>query len=72
MTVAKKYNVRSLVNAALRPVLLSVNVGCFHAIIEKAILLVTDVQLLEEFIGLAKKYSQKLEMLAYERAIELV
>lgn len=72
VTVAKKCNVRSLVNAALRPVLLTVDLHQHHDIIEEAIPLVTDVQLLEEFISLAKNYSQKLELLAYKRAVELV
>lgn len=69
---AKKCNVQSMVNDALRPVLMSVNLRLFHELIEESIPLVTDVGLLEEFIGLAKSYSPKLEQLAYERAVELL
>ena len=72
VAVAKKCNVHSLVNSALRPVLLTVECGWrFHKVIEEAIPMVTDVKLLEEFINLAKICSKELEMLAYERAIEI-
>lgn len=69
---AKKLNVQSMVNHALRPVLMSVDSYGFHDLIEEAIPLVSDVNLLEEFINLAKRFSPKLEQLAYERAMELL
>lgn len=72
VAAAKKYTIHGLINPALRPVLLSVNLSRFHKIIEEAIPLVTDVALLEEFISLAKSYSPKLEQLAYEQAMEIM
>ena len=72
LAAAKKCNVCSMINEALRPVLLFVCITRFEKIIEEAIPMVTDVKLLEEFIGLAKNCSKKLEMLAYERAIEIM
>ncbi|MBR4110761.1 MAG: hypothetical protein IKK43_03620 [Clostridia bacterium] len=69
---AKKLNVNDMKNHALRPVLMTVNLYGFHDLIEEAIPLVSDVNLLEEFINLAKRFSPKLEQLAYERAMELL
>ena len=72
IAAAKKCTVSGLVNPALRPVLLAVDLVRFHKVIEEAIPLVSDVKLLEEFINLAKTCSPKLEQLAYERAVELL